>query len=878
MLKRTALSSVVVSLLAWQALPAAPISRDDQRIRALSSPDGEARVQASAQLVQLGASIVAPLLGLMDGDDPMADKMAYETLFDLVQRVAGRADARQVEAELIDGLQSDHGEHTHRAICRLLAYVGSEACVDAIYRKVATEEVGEMAIFALARIPGDRASQAIAGAIQLTRGDRKIAVINAMGVRGDATGLGFLARIARDADDPLRTATVKSLASIPVPDQLLVMMHALSNNVPEAETAAVRYVHTLLDTGFADAARRLIGHLDQASSLSPSNLAAVLRAWGRLGGDEAQRRLFAALEHDRPQVRGAALDACVLLDGQSATKAIAQRMASARGRDKVDLLAVLAQRGAWPDEAAAKDVINAVDSADDEVRIAAIKAIEQAGLADGTQALLRVLAGPAGPVRDAAEHAVNHMSGASVTPQIMEAIPQAPPGARAMLVLALGYRGGEEVWKTLVDAAGDKSENVRVAACRALGVLGELDGLPALVTALEDKSGAVRSAAERALRGIDGKVATVRMIDAYMRGPDAVRPALLRAIGYRSHVDIPPILAEAARGDQAELKEAGLTGLERQHDPALAGALLEAAEAGPEPVTRAAMTGYLSAARRQANADRPKAGEMYLNAVRVAVDDKHRRDALAGVIECVDPGRQDVLWIVLPHMSMGGARDEAARAVIHFAVTLPGSDARAADLLKMAIERKPGEEATLRAVRRLRELGIDVDPAHDEGFITKWWLLGPIPNPDNEMWGKIYPPETGDVDPGQPVRIGDKTYTWQRHRTEDLNGIVSLDRVLSDRDYIGAYAYAEISVEDGKDVLLKIGSDDSIVVWINGEKIHAFEGARGVKVDEDQANARLNKGVNRVLVKCLDAIHDWGFCIRVTTPDGKPVEFKQKDE
>jgi len=135
-----------------------------------------------------------------------------------------------------------------------------------------------------------------------------------------------------------------------------------------------------------------------------------------------------------------------------------------------------------------------------------------------------------------------------------------------------------------------------------------------------------------------------------------------------------------------------------------------------------------------------------------------------------------------------------------------------------------------------------------------------------------------EIDLKAKVKADGREFEWKAFHTTDQQGIVNLDRHLADMDHVGAFAYAEITVDEAQDVVLKIGSDDSIVIRINGEKVHAFKGARGVKVDQDTAKAHLEKGTNKVLVKILDNVHDWGFCIRVTTPAGDPVSFKQRKE
>ena len=49
--------------------------------------------------------------------------------------------------------------------------------------------------------------------------------------------------------------------------------------------------------------------------------------------------------------------------------------------------------------------------------------------------------------------------------------------------------------------------------------------------------------------------------------------------------------------------------------------------------------------------------------------------------------------------------------------------------------------------------------------------------------------------------------------------------------------------------LFKIGSNDGVVCWLNGRKVHENYAARKLTVDEDVVKVHLRKGVNRILLK-----------------------------
>jgi len=91
---------------------------------------------------------------------------------------------------------------------------------------------------------------------------------------------------------------------------------------------------------------------------------------------------------------------------------------------------------------------------------------------------------------------------------------------------------------------------------------------------------------------------------------------------------------------------------------------------------------------------------------------------------------------------------------------------------------------------------------------------------------------------------------------------------------VASYSYAEVTVPEEQDVLIKMGSDDDIICWLNGQQIHANPASRGLTVDEDVVPAHLVAGKNTLLVKVLNGAGDYAFCLRLTDRENKPIKFE----
>jgi putative heme-binding domain-containing protein len=143
--------------------------------------------------------------------------------------------------------------------------------------------------------------------------------------------------------------------------------------------------------------------------------------------------------------------------------------------------------------------------------------------------------------------------------------------------------------------------------------------------------------------------------------------------------------------------------------------------------------------------------------------------------------------------------------------------------------------------------------------VGAWKLIGPFPDDD-----KSYPPEKEQKFNATYKGVGGDV-KWQTRKADLKNhGKVDLFKMFTPNTEVSAYGYAEINSDSDRDARLLIGSDDSIVVWLNGEKVHEFTGSRGWKFDADNVKVRLKKGQNTLLIRCGNKSGPWEFSVGVS--------------
>jgi len=437
-------SGLIGLLLAASPVMAQSLPADDGRITALGIDNPDAQTKSMHELVAVGSPAVPTLVRLLGqtADNPTARKMARETLFRMVQVYAGTDRAPDVERALVRELKANHPVETKRHICALLGFIAEEnTSVDALYMAINTPALAEPARQALARIPNRRAGQCLIGAVQITNDETRLGVIAAIALRGDPAAASYLALGAIEGDPVTARAVIEALAMLPSPESFDVLIKVLRAGKPGAASALIRLMETLMDVEMFQAAEYVFKTVPEASSLTIPERCRLLHACGRLATKEAVGVVFAGLEDDNARIRAAAVQACEFLPGGELTTSVAEQMTQAATPLKADLLEILGRRGRWMNDAAAGKIIDAVGHADGSVRLAAIRAIRDAGMAAGVPVLVRVLSGPAGPARDAAENALNHMPGQASTAAIARMLDEVPPDVRVKLQAALARRG-----------------------------------------------------------------------------------------------------------------------------------------------------------------------------------------------------------------------------------------------------------------------------------------------------------------------------------------------------------------------------------------------------------------------------------------------------
>ncbi len=149
----------------------------------------------------------------------------------------------------------------------------------------------------------------------------------------------------------------------------------------------------------------------------------------------------------------------------------------------------------------------------------------------------------------------------------------------------------------------------------------------------------------------------------------------------------------------------------------------------------------------------------------------------------------------------------------------------------------------------------------DSGYVDEWLVCGPFPHDWDE--GRLaHDPLQGEsaaMPDADRFAGGEK---WRRVKSGDVLDFLSADCGFATKEHAIAYAHVYVKAESERSLVLSVGSDDGVAIWVNGARVAFNDTARGHHHDQDRTDVKLEAGWNRVLFKVSQGVGDWALSAR----------------
>lgn len=157
--------------------------------------------------------------------------------------------------------------------------------------------------------------------------------------------------------------------------------------------------------------------------------------------------------------------------------------------------------------------------------------------------------------------------------------------------------------------------------------------------------------------------------------------------------------------------------------------------------------------------------------------------------------------------------------------------------------------------------------APELGFANRWMLIGPFPNRGLSGHDEAFPPEREISLDAEFKGLADGVVKWAANSTPEWRAYVDLLNEFKETENVCAYALCWVTLKDGPcDAEFRVGSNDSVKVFVGGKEVWSNPTQRPASVDQDRFNVTLQAGPTPILIKICQTGLNWGFYFRIMEP------------
>ena len=505
---------------------------------------------------------------------------------DLIAKAhSSAAETRDIEKHFIELLQSNATLGSKDFVCKELSVMGSEASVPVLSSMLLKAKTVEMALYALARIPGPAADQALREKLpKISAVKVRIGIVNTLGRRRDSGSVTVLRTLAFGKEQATAEPALFALAEIADTGAVQALAEAQRKTSGALRLAAaaayLKAADRRFERGDAQGSVRIYRELYAAGEPNAVR-AQALRGLAAADGAESIPVLMQALHSNDPRFQAIAIRALAKSEPQQLLAELPQLSEGGQVR----VLGTLAEKG---ETSILPACTTALKASSKPVRLAALEGIGGIGNAAIVPTLAQIAAGDDEAERSAARNSLVSMRGTDVDRAVMDDIANADPKVKLELIRAAGERGVTAATAALLKMARESNVDVRRESLKALGdtvSARDFSGLVALVVTpaqAGDREEAARSLGT-VLRRSDPS-SSKEVISAYSSTSDVeAQAALVQVMGQTGDTEALPILEAALKDQNADLKRGAILGLTEWPNDTPISDLLETARTVSSP-------------------------------------------------------------------------------------------------------------------------------------------------------------------------------------------------------------------------------------------------------------------------------------------------------
>jgi HEAT repeat protein len=354
--------------------------------------------------------------------------------------------------------------------------------------------------------------------------------------------------------------------------------------------------------------------------------------------------------------------------GEAATKRFTAVLPQLSPDARAALINALADRG---DKTACAAVLEMLNSNEEPVREASLRALGSLGDASQTSGLVKALSSASNAEQKAAEQSLTRLIADGVNAAIVAEMKQATPAIRVKLLGVLETRRATDCFPAVLEAALDSNMGTRMAAMAMLRQLGGPEQVAGMLRGvLKANPGSERESAEKAVMFVCSRIADVdkrsdSILTAWKGFSKEEQTTLLTTLGRVGGPAVLKVVESAIADQDPKQHDAGMVALCNWPDASVAPRLLELAETAPNADERlAAFRALIRVAALPDHRSEAERLDLLQKAMEMATREEERNLILkrAKAVRTVE-----TLRFVFPYLSQPELAQEACATVVELA-------------------------------------------------------------------------------------------------------------------------------------------------------------------------------------------------------------------
>lgn len=603
------------------------------------------------------------------GNDDILLKLrdhVYEQRNDPVRREA-------CETSLIAFLDSQATPTAKMEVCRHLRTIGSERAVPVLQRLLKQEETADMARFALEKIPGDRVDTVFLQAVNSSRGRKRLGLISSLGHRGTEAAVPVLLELASGSDPETAEAATTALGNIGSHEAAAGLADAFDRAQGEhkIQTAAAllscaeNVLRSIPAPGSEKTADEIYSKILKSQVPTPQRQAALI---GKitLAGTQADAVVLKVLDGGDPVLLATAISRIPDAFAAQDVPPLCQRLPQLPPLNQEQLLAALS---GYPVPEVQKAAVQALQSQDPGVRIAALKTIAEVGDAAAVKILVGHATESLGTEQQAARSSLWELAAEGADAAVVSALEEeSDPGRQRELLKAAGERHIPGSKDLLFSYAQTGESRNRIEAMRALRTVATAPDLPRLLDLLlEATANTERQSMTSTVAVVAGKIArpdSRGLLVAHKLSQTEDIPKrcdLYRVLGKIGDTSTLPLLRQALEDSEADIQDAAVRGLAEWPGPEPRDDVLKIARTFPDTTHQVlSLQAYIRMVG-QSEYEIPEEAVQLLRKCVPQLQRAEEKKALLGLLPRYPC--QDALSLAESYLSQEAVREEAEAAV-----------------------------------------------------------------------------------------------------------------------------------------------------------------------------------------------------------------------